>query len=48
MKVRLNVVSGPAKGRFFDLDDSQTLERIASEVAEVCAAFPAPGLEALL
>ena len=25
MKVRLNVVSGPAKGRFFDLDDSQTL-----------------------
>ena len=25
MKVRLNVVSGPAKGRFFDVDDSQAL-----------------------
>lgn len=25
MKVRLNVVAGPAKGRFFDIDDNQTL-----------------------
>ena len=25
MKVRLNVVSGPAKGRFFDIDDGQAL-----------------------
>ena len=25
MKVRLNVVAGPAKGRFFDIDENQTL-----------------------